>query len=528
MIPSGISRLLGRIPYLVARKFDQSILSGLFFCCAPLLVFLAVLVLLGANPLRWVPLWNDEVGWFTQVNSVVDHFIPPGFIGYDETHAAIGTFGPWGAFTVYAMALFGKIFGWHYCSPLFMNVFYWMLANFVFLLFVRPGYRNALKLAALNCVLFLSIQYMFTGMSECTRFSMAIMLAGLFYYLLKDENRVSRRYSAILGIVAPTMLFFFVNGYLLFAFLLPFYGYAWFRYLNPARCRLLAFVALCAVLPSLFALVCFFIQLRTSAPCPGNTIQTYLKQPSIIALIRVIGNTIAANWKNANMSFVFENSKKWNGCVSSYLLFYYFILVVAAIRLVSSFKTCGKARILNVLVVCALSIFILAFLALYSTKSSWTYMRGLNVALVFSLYLVCMIDWPKLQLVLFGFAFMLFLPFSMAIRDDMTMRYLHRNQYGGGYDLFKKYSAVFSSKLVPCESKNGWDNTVACYGRSYNIGCAFPAGVSWNYIMDGHVVTKPRYIVTDITKNWHFNGYKKTYSDDLICIFEKQERESEK
>lgn len=505
----------------IGKYINKTTLIDLLFCCAPLMIFLLVIFFLKANPFRWVPLWNDAAGWFIQINAAVKYGAPLGFTGYNETHAAIGTFGPWGAFIVCAMSLFGKVFGWHYYSPLFMNVAYWMLANFIFLLFAKPKRLTVAKLTVLNFILFLSIQYMFTGMSECTRFSMAIVLAGMFCFLLKDENKNSKWYVIVLGCVAPILLFFFINSYILFSFLLPVYGYVLFKYLNPRRCRSLLFVSLCALLPVLFFLVCFFIQAKTTAPYTTSTVRTYLNQPNIGAFLKVLKNTVAANLRNADITFIFKNSKAANGCISSYLLFYYLLVIAAAIQLVVAVKVNKKPHPLNVLIVYALSTFVVAFLALYSTQLSWTYIRGLNVALVFSLYLVCMLDWPKLQPVLFGLMFVQLLPFLSIIRDDMAIRYSPRNIYGGGYELLEKYSTVFSSKLVPSKTEDPWDNTVACYGRSYNIGCAFPAGLSWNYIMDGHAVSKPKYIVTDSQRNWTFNGYWKTYSDDLIFIFEK-------
>ena len=504
----------------VEKYINKTILTNLLFCCAPLLVFLFVIYLLNANPFHWVPLWNDESGWYIEINSVVKYGAPLGYTGYNETHAAIGTFGPWGAFIVCAMSMFGKIFGWHHYSPILMNVTYWMLANFVFLLFAKPKFTAAIKLTALNAVLFLSIFYMFTGMSESTRFSMSIMLAGMFYYLLKDENRDKRSYLMVLGFIAPVLLFLFVNSYILFAFLLPVYGYAWFKYLNPGRCRPLLFVVLLVFLPALFFLACFFITMKTVAPYLESTLQTYLDQPTVGAFLKVLKETVCANYQNADLSFVFRNSASAAGCFSSYLFFYYCLLIIAAVQLVATLKTGRKLNLLNLLVCYALSLFIVAFLALYSTLSTWTYMRGLNVALVFSLYLVCMLEWPKLHLVLFGFIFMQFFPFATVIRDDMAVRYTARHECGGGHELFDKYSKVFSTWLVPSRSEDPWDNTVATYGSYYNFGCTIPAGLSWNAIMDGHAVSKPRYIVAggDIEA---FSGYRKTYKDDLICIFEK-------
>lgn len=501
-----------------ARKVNW---PALLFFCAPLLVFLLVICVLRVNPFRWVPLWSDEVGWYVQVNSAAKFGAPLGYTGYDETHAAVGTFGPWGAFLVCAMAVFGKIFGWHTYSPPLMNVAYWMLANLAFFLFTRPKRSTLMKLTALNFVLFLSVQYMFTAMSECTRFSMAIVLAGLFYYLLQDENKERRGYFVVLSAIAPILLFLFINGYILFSFLLPVYGYVWFKYLKPSRCRALVFFALVVLLPILFFQVCYFIQVKTTAFFPQGAVGACLKQPNLAAVLKALKAIVVANLKRADFSFIFRNPLLEYGCISSYLLFYYCLAIVVWVRLVATLVVSKKLHPLVLLIASALSVFVIAFLALYSTRSSWTYIRGLNVAFVFSMYLVCMLKWPKLHLALFGLVFMQFLPFATVIKGDMALRYSERSVYGGGYEFLKRYSDVFSAKLVPVQSKDPWDNTVACYGRPTNHGCAFPAGISWNYIMDGHAVSKPRYIVTGSNDRQVFKGYRRTYIDDQICIFEK-------
>lgn len=517
--PPG-KKITSAISSFVAQHVRKVNWSALLFCCAPLLVFLLVIYLLKVNPFYWVPLWSDEVGWYVQVNSAVKFGAPLGYTGYNEAHAAVGTFGPWGAFIVCAMALFGKAFGWYNYSPMLMNVTYWMLANLTFFLFTRPKGATLMKLTVLNFILFLSIQYMFTGMSECTRFSMAIVLAGLFYYLLQDENKGKRSYLVVLGVIAPILLFLFINGYILFSFLLPVYGYAWFKYLKPKRCRALLFIFLTVLLPILFFRVCYFIQVKTTAAFPHNTVGVCLNQPSLAAFFHVLKSTIAANLRNADFSFVFRNPLLEYGCVPSYLFFYYCLTIVVWVQLAATLITSKELHPLILLIASALSVFVISFLALYSTRSSWTYIRGLNVALVFSMYLVCMLDWPKLHLALFGLAFVQFFPFLTVIRGDMALRYSERNIYGGGYAFLKKYSAVFSARLVPSQSKDPWDNTVACYGKPTNHGCAFPAGISWNYIMDGHAVTQPKYIVTGRDRPT-FSGYRRTYADDQIFIFER-------
>ena len=213
-----------------------------------------------------MPLWSDEVWWYSQINSVAKYGMPMGYIGCNETHAAIGTFGFWGGAIVYAMTFFAKIFGWHHWSPLFMNVFYLMLANIVFFMLTKPEKNVALKLAFLNCILFVNIQYMFTGMSECTRFSMAVILSGIFYFLLNKENRNKKSYVIVLKVIAPFFLIFFVNCYIMFSFLFPVYGYILFKYFDFKKYRLVLFILFCFILPLFATISCLFVLTKTSAP----------------------------------------------------------------------------------------------------------------------------------------------------------------------------------------------------------------------------------------------------------------------
>ena len=502
---------------------------GLLFCCSPLLIFFLIIFCLKSNPFHWVPLWSDEVWWYTQVDSVVNYGMPLGFTGYNETHAPTGTFGFWGGAMVYAMAFFAKIFGWHHYSPLFMNVFYMTVANCVFFILTRPSKAVALKLAFLNCVLFVSIYYMFTGMSECTRFSMAVILAGIFCFLFKEGNKDRKSYAVILYVVTPVVLVFFANCYNLFAILFPLYGYALYRRLSPDRQRALSFVALCVVVPAVATAGCLLIQSRTSAPYP-NTIQNYFNQPNLVAALKAFCMTVARNVRHADPVFVVQNAEMANGYISAYLLFYYSLTAFALFKLMSTWRTSKRMYPLEFLVVYALVVFVVAFLALYTTGSAWTYMRGLNVAFVFSLYIACFLEWGKMGQILVCLAFMQFLPFTSVVKANMAERNLPKHKYGVGHEMFGKYASLFSARLHVSETQDRWENTYALYGPIYNFYCTVPSGLGQNCIWDGRPATQPRYIIADKKTRLTFKGYRNTYSDDVIRIFEKEPagKESEK
>ncbi len=503
--------------------------SGFLFCCVPLLIFLSVIFVLHLNPFHWVPLWSDEVWWYSQIDAVVKYGRPLGFVGCNEAHAPIGTFGFWGGAIIYAMAFFGKVFGWHHWSPLFMNVFYMTLANIVFFVLSRPKGKVALRLALLNCVLFVNIQYMFTSMSECTKFSMAIVLSGIFYFLLNEENRKRKSYLLVLGLIAPIALIFFANCYIMFSFLFPVYGYVLLKYWNPKKYHILMSILLCILMPILATFCCMLVLQNTAAPYPG-TFQGLFNQSNIFDFFKTLLHTVVDNYRSANISFILNNSKRDAGWISSFLLSYYFLLGVVLFNLAAKLKQRKDIHPLDLLIAYALLIFIGGFLSLYTTKSSWNYIRGLNVALVFSMYIVCLLEWPKITCILFCIAFMQFLPFITMLREGTWLRLRPQSWYGGGYEMFERYSTVFSDKMQVSQTADNWENTYALYGRIYNFYCMVPAGLGQNNIFNGQPVSNPRYIITDKTTKLEFNEYRNIYEDETISIYEKNHsrREAEK
>ena len=504
-----------------ARKRICGMPASPLFCGVPLVIFALVLLWFKLDLFHWVPLWNDEVMWYVQIDSTLQSGAPLGFMGYNETHAEVGTFGPWGGAIIYAMACFGKLFGWRYWSPVVMNVSYMTVANVVFFLFTRPKGMVALKLAVLNCILFVNVQYLFTGMSECTRFSMSIVLAGMCCYLFEEENMSRKMYLVVLYVIAPILLVFFSSCYIMFSFLFPVYGYVLFRHLNPKRCRCVSFFILCCLVPALAAFACLFVLNKTSAPYPGNTLQVYFSQTGIVALWNVLCRVVAENFKYASLGFIIDNATAKNCFVAGYLFFYYLLCMAVLFKLVFSAQKEKRVNMLDFLVVYALVFFVSAFLLLYSTKSPWTYIRGLNVAFVFGLYIVCVRNWRGVTCILCCLACMQFLPVVPVIRDNLTTRVQPRNECGGDYELFGKYAKVFAAKLKLSKAGNKWDNTCAVYGTLFNFYCMIPSGFGLNYILSNQPVTQPRYIIADKKTRRAFAGYQQTYSDEYFSIFEK-------
>ena len=167
---------------------------------------------------------NDEVGWYSQAFAVAEYGKPLGFWGYEGTHAAIGTFGPWGASSIWFLALFIRVLKYIFPFPdfsiyIFNNLMWACTANLVLILCAKPDLKKLLRFVAVYILLFVNHTYIFLGMAETMRYSMSIILAGLTIYLWNRQD--SRLYRVILYGVAPLVIIAFMTSYIMYALVLP-------------------------------------------------------------------------------------------------------------------------------------------------------------------------------------------------------------------------------------------------------------------------------------------------------------------
>ena len=169
--------------------------------------------------------WNDEVMYYKQVESIVKHDIPHGYFGYNESAAEHLTFGAWTPTILLPFALWGKVFGWSFVSPIYCNVVILGLSLAIFAALVKPGLKEA-------CVAFLGLlafvplsRYIFSYMPEISVIAALIILFGLyisvcrkwsyikeiFIYLILFSCVIIRPYFAVL-FVLPIILAFKRQG----------------------------------------------------------------------------------------------------------------------------------------------------------------------------------------------------------------------------------------------------------------------------------------------------------------------------
>ena len=81
----------------------------LIFIFMPIFVISFMQLWKGFRISKLIPVYSDEMSWYGQVMSVVEYGSPLGYYGYNATHAVLGTFGPWGPFIIYFMAIIPAI-----------------------------------------------------------------------------------------------------------------------------------------------------------------------------------------------------------------------------------------------------------------------------------------------------------------------------------------------------------------------------------------------------------------------------------
>lgn len=165
-----------------------------FFCVLGAVLFLLVFYKLAyRTPLGeiWLPtnMDNDEVMYNRQIVSVITHGGPQGYFGYNESHAAIGRFGGWGPFLIWAYALPGFLFGSSVNTVLWCNVFFAVagMALFVWAVQLRV-WQQAVFAAALVC-LWMPLSMIFCGSSETLHYALALTVVGA-------SAALARRFSA--------------------------------------------------------------------------------------------------------------------------------------------------------------------------------------------------------------------------------------------------------------------------------------------------------------------------------------------
>ena len=437
--------------------------------------------------------YNDEISWYNQAIAVAEYGRPLGYWGFNGTHAQFGTFGAWGPVSVFFMSLFLKPLHWMFpgagVSIYILNNLLWACgANLLFVILARPKKNNLLRLIVIYAFLFVNHCYMFEAMSEPIRFSMGVVLAGVACYLI--HRRDASGYRFVLYGFAPFVILSFMGAYIMFAVMLPVWLYAIYKehFMDNNRNCAGIYIFVSAAAFILVSLIVYYITCLYTSPYVTDGITDILAsfENGLGNGLRFLAGYILNNIANCDLKFILSSTDVYGGFFVFYLPLYYALGIYLTVSTLLGWKKLSvrdkEIHIISAFVMCA---FMAAFILLYSTYY-WILVRGINIALVIALYLLCMKEKTVEIPVIAAVSLLGVIPFMLVCNNTFI--------YGrAAEDQAVDYGQVFSQFIQVSEESDPWENTIACYGDETRGCLELPTGMAINSMMNKRPNENARY-----------------------------------
>lgn len=206
---------------LIKVKKDRSLMCALVLGLLPL-VYVLVKLIICRTPVSLLTCeWNDELFYFKQVESIIDHGYPLGYYGFNESHALALSFAAWSPVLVWPWVLFGSIFGWTMRSVFVYNTVIYMIALFLFGLMTKPTVKQTVLVSVWFFSFFLNLRYLYSCMPEVICFAHLLVFWGcmLGYFRIRQEELKGAGY--LVAAVLLGMVMTFMRPYLILFLVFP-------------------------------------------------------------------------------------------------------------------------------------------------------------------------------------------------------------------------------------------------------------------------------------------------------------------
>ena len=423
----------------------------------PLLLVYSVLLVKGIHLTECIPVSSDELWWWQQAAGTAAYGHPLGYFGYDGGTPQIGTFATWGPFIVLPYALWGKVFGWEYYSYIYANCFYMGAASVFFCILLRMKTKRIWGIVAAECLMFVKIFFSATAMAECVRYALGIVAIALIFYL--HENK--KRYWWIRYIVVPLYFFYITLAYQIFAI----FFFLWIFVLLEGKNKIFRWGAALGGMGAGLLISRNILHLFTSP---------YVASEENAGILEKVKGNLIQLYQTLRSEDTFF---AWYDILILVLL----ILAIAGMFFGNKKKEKFSAFVGFIL----LGTFVGGHIVLYNT-TSWTFVRGLNVAVVLCVYAICYGSRRRDYLItsmmmLIGWL----LVSSYAYEAIVTMRRVpdpETRQY------LETTREDLGEIVIPDENVDPWENTVATYQVSgAYISLVLPTGIANNAMVTSKI-----------------------------------------
>ncbi len=480
--------------------------------------------------------WNDEAAYYQLIKTCVTTGQPVGYWGFNGNHAIVGTGSAWSPAIIWPYAIFAYIFPLSEGFVYFVNLFYITLANVIFYFCVKPNKRQCLRLALAQATSAVFIVYLSVNMSEMFRYALAIVIAGLLYQIMFRESPKFVKY-----VVTPLVIILAAQVYVFFAFCVPIYIFALMEKSKLWKKLLVSVGALGVVAFGSY----YLLHLISSNYNIHKTeaLLTAVKEMDIAGAIMAFLRMMKQGAGDVFRLWTYVYS---NPLIPFHVLFSVILVVVSLGILVAFLRqkkknaSWSKEAVIALIVVYSVSLFYWMYMTLYSIDP-FTFMRGTYIVVIFSMYLLAMMDnkWLYRGILLLQCVSLFFLPTNMDYY--MTGHYMPEEVYEQWDELENKVGAVI--EVNP--ERGPWENTVAMYTMEPKAICSMPAGIGVNFIMeDGILPEDAEYLFFSIlpaseqSSEWIVrdygtfceqygdvleNDYTVIYLDDTYIVYRKKQ-----
>jgi hypothetical protein len=202
---------MARIPGLRGVVGEGRRAPALLLAAVAAAPVLEIAIVARLNTGRWltgfVSFFSDEVDYWRETATFLASGLGGGHYGWNEAGASAtwSHFGPHGPVVELVYGLPGKVFGWSYSTPLYVNLAVFLIALALALALARPEIGAALLIGAVLCTFWPLLLYLPSSLEEPVNQAFAVLLAVLWARVI--TGTADRRWwAALFGMIVAASL----------------------------------------------------------------------------------------------------------------------------------------------------------------------------------------------------------------------------------------------------------------------------------------------------------------------------------
>lgn len=505
--------------------FEKNCIYWLAFLPA-VTVFLLMTIVTNYGIDSLVPVWGDEVAWWSHIRDLVYNINYPGHAGHNANYAKIGNYGAWGLATLVPYAVLGKVIGWDLYSMSICNMLLLGGGLVLFALLVKTNNKALFRIAICYLCMHITVGYTMTSMSESLRYSLTIILCGIVFWLNWNLAEYGKqiRYKYVKLFVIVLFVLYAVNVWLILSLFIPLIVWPIIRTWS-TKVKIIVIPLVTLVVAAVEQYLLRLVSYSYFEPVFSRII-VVLKNEGILPALRLTISNAFANLQTFSLPHILKQGFSpavINDALFMYFLLYLVLLIVCTVNLIHN------KNYQNFLSLYLLIGFMLGYCTLY-TGNAGTLCRGTNAGL-FAVTLCACKSKGKIDVVkIIYIAGMIGIVasynwYSWIITDRV-------NTAANTCKILEEQHRL-AEVMEFAPENDAWDNTVAVYGPVDYWYLSMPKGGQINHIINGRLNNDARYVsvrtsfedAKDITNMHIYNGHTIVFQDDLFTILRRDNKE---